>query len=346
MKPLRHLALLAAAAAALSGCSTGSTEENDSTTTTTKAEADAFPATVEHAFGETTIEAEPKRVVTLGWSDQDIALALGVAPVGAVKITWGGNAQGSTPWYDAELAKLGAEAPTRYDDADGVPFDDLAKLNPDLILATNSGLTKDDYARLTKLAPTVAYPKVPWGTSWQDSTELVGEALGREEAADDLVEEIEGQVAGSAKAHPALEGKTFVFATFDPKDTSQVGYYTPLDNRPLMLEDLGMRNAPVIEQLSQGSEEFWKTISAERAATLESDVIAFYGETDKDEQTIASHRLFGQIPAVKSGARVSLVDKTDALTMSAPSPLALPWFLDKIVPQLAEAAEKADTAKG
>ena len=36
--------------------------------------------------------------------------------------------QGELDFLAAELAKVGAEAPTRYDDADGVPFDDLAKL--------------------------------------------------------------------------------------------------------------------------------------------------------------------------------------------------------------------------
>ena len=43
---------------------------------TTKADADAFPVTIEHALGKTTIEEEPKRVATLGWSDQDHAVAL------------------------------------------------------------------------------------------------------------------------------------------------------------------------------------------------------------------------------------------------------------------------------
>jgi iron complex transport system substrate-binding protein len=97
----------------------------------------------------------------------------------------------------------------------------------------------------------------------------------------------------------------------------------------------------VVEKLSQGSPEFWKTVSAERSSTLKSDVLVTYGETGKDEAKIVSNKLFGQIPAIKSGARVFLVDKTDALTMSAPSPLAVPWFLDKIVPQIAAAAAKA-----
>lgn len=324
------------------GCSTGSTEsKSEDGKTSTKAEAGAFPAKVKHVYGTTTVKSEPRRVVTLGWSDQDISLALGVAPVGAVKVTWGGNAGGSTPWFDAELKRQGATQPTRYVDADGVPFDAIAKLDPDLILATNSGLTAEEYKKLSGIAATVAYPDKPWGTSWQDSTEMVGAALGREDAAEDLVDKVEDAQAKAVAGYPALKDKTFVFGTFDAKDTSQVGYYTPLDNRPRMLEDLGMENAPVIEQLSKGSDEFWKSISSERAASLVADVFVFYGESDQDLAMVTRHPLFGQIPAVKSGAAVSLVDKTDSLTMSAPSPLAVPWFDEKILPQIAAAAAKA-----
>src|ERR1044072_206323 len=91
MKRLRTLALaLSLGALALTGCATGSTDSGDSAgASSTKAEADAFPVTIEPAFGSTTIEQEPKRVATLGWSDQDHVAALGVVPVGATKITYG-----------------------------------------------------------------------------------------------------------------------------------------------------------------------------------------------------------------------------------------------------------------
>ncbi len=83
MKRLRTIALAACLGAlALTGCSTGSTDDDSGSSSSTKAEADAFPVTIEHAFGETTIESEPTRVATLGWADQDHVLALGVVPVG------------------------------------------------------------------------------------------------------------------------------------------------------------------------------------------------------------------------------------------------------------------------
>src|SRR5262245_17060518 len=44
--------------------------------------ADAFPVTIEHKYGKAEIPAAPQRVVTVGFSDQDALLALGVVPVG------------------------------------------------------------------------------------------------------------------------------------------------------------------------------------------------------------------------------------------------------------------------
>src|SRR5918994_6152641 len=178
--PRRAALVLAIAltATGLSACSTGSTEVADAPEAETTTDASAYPVTIEHAFGETTIEEEPTRVATLGWSDHDHALALGVVPVGATKITWGGNEAGSTEWFDAAIEEAGAEAPVRYDDADGAPIDEIAELAPDLILATNSGVTEEEYAKLSKIAPVVAYPEHPWTTPWQTSLEMVGEALG------------------------------------------------------------------------------------------------------------------------------------------------------------------------
>ena len=42
--------------------------------------ADAFPVTIEHAFGETTIESKPERIATVAWANHEVPLALGVVP--------------------------------------------------------------------------------------------------------------------------------------------------------------------------------------------------------------------------------------------------------------------------
>ena len=191
--------------------------------------------------------------------------ALGVAPVGAPKVTWGGNANHSTDWFDAQLATFGGAAPTRFDDADGNPVEEIARLAPDLILATNSGITKDEYDTLSKLAPVVAYPEVAYGTPWQASLETIGKALGRSTQAAAVEAKTVGALEGGQATYPQLAGKTFIYGYVAPTDLSQIGFYTPSDLRPQMLTELGMKNAPVVEKRAQGSTEFYLTVSAEQA---------------------------------------------------------------------------------
>jgi iron complex transport system substrate-binding protein len=335
-------AAIAAAAAALAaaGCSTTSTESGGSSgaSADTAADADAFPVTIEHALGETTIESEPKRVATLGWVDQDHALALGVVPVGAIEISWGGNEQLSTPWFDEELEKLGGEQPTRYSDADGAPVEEIAELAPDLILATNSGVTDKEYQQLSKIAPVVAYPGDPWLTTWEESLDLVGTALGRTEQAAEVREETEAAMEEAAEANEQIVGKTFIFASLATTDMSKIDYYMPGDNRPKLLTDLGMVNAPIVEELSKPG-QFYGTVSAERAADMEADVFITYGETEEDEATFRDHQLLGQIPAWDGGHVLVSTDKTDALGMSSPSPLSIPYAMDNFIPQVAAAVD-------
>lgn len=283
-------------------------------------------------------------MVTLGWSDADHVAALGVAPVGAPKVTWGGNANQSTDWFDAQLATFGGAAPTRFDDSDGNPVEEIAQLQPDLILATNSGITRAEYDKLSKLAPVVAYPEVPWGTPWQDSLETIGRALGRTDRAAEIEQATEAVLAQARAAHPELAGKTFIYGYIAPTDRSQVGYYTPSDLRPQMLTQLGLVNAPIVEELAAGSTEFYRTVSAEQAATLESDIFLTYITEDSEIRAMKDDPLLGTIPAIADGALVATKDQTIGLTMSSPTPLSIPHLVDRFVPLIAQAAAQADTA--
>lgn len=43
------------------------------------------PATVEHTYGSTVVPAEPRRIVTVGYTEQDTVLALGATVVGVTE---------------------------------------------------------------------------------------------------------------------------------------------------------------------------------------------------------------------------------------------------------------------
>lgn len=339
----RPLAAVTVLVAALAGCSTGSTSDTGPAvepTATTTADADAFPVTIEHAFGETTIESEPTRVATLGRTDHDHALALGVVPVGATKITWGGNEAGSTEWFDAAVEEAGAEAPVRYDDADGAPIDEIAELAPDLILATNSGVTEAEYAKLSKIAPVVAYPEFPWTTEWQTSLEMVGEALGRSAIADEVLADTEAAIEEARAAHPELEGAELIYGYLAATDLSTVGMYAPEDPRVAMMRDFGMVDAPVVaEAIKPG--EFYGMVSAEKAPDLQSDVFLTWVDSPQSVQTIEDDKLLGQIPAIANGNWYAETDKANAMASTNPTPLSIPVIISDFLPRVVEAIEGA-----
>jgi iron complex transport system substrate-binding protein len=342
--PRRAALALAAASAVLlaAACSTGPSSGSAPAATQTAAatgtDAGAFPVTIQHAFGATTINAEPKRIATVGWSDADAVVALGVLPIGAPKITWGGNAAGSTDWFDAGVAKIGSGASiTRYDDTAGVPIDQIAALGPDLILGVNSGLSREEYDKLVKIAPVVAYPGAAWGTSWEDSLATIGKALGRNTAAAQLRTATDRTIDDGVAKHQQVKGKAAAWAWFTPTDLSTIGLYTSSDLRPQMLRRFGMVDAPVVTQLSQGNNQFSANLSAEKASTLTADALVFYVESPDQVAQLKAHPLLGQIPALQSNQYVASADNAIALTMSSPSPLSIPVAVEKFLPKLASA---------
>ncbi|MGH9247797.1 MAG: hypothetical protein ACRD29_26485 [Acidimicrobiales bacterium] len=123
------------------GCSSddGDAAADASGTTSTVEQEDgssAFPVTISQAEGEVTIEAEPERAGALDFPSADAAIALGVVPIGMAEVTYvDGGVQAWT------AAALGAESPESFDVDDGFPFETIAALDPDVILATNASRT-------------------------------------------------------------------------------------------------------------------------------------------------------------------------------------------------------------
>lgn len=339
--------LLTAAAATLllaglSACSTGSTSATDAgsePTATTSVDADAFPVTIEHALGTTTIEQEPTRVVSVGYAEADYPLSLGVVPVGADKIEYAGNENDSSDWFDDALAEIdGAEQPTRFSTADGVPVDQIVKLQPDLVTATQSGMTQEEYDKLTEAGiPVVAYPDAPYNTTWQESLDLVGKALGRSALAEEVKAETEQLIDDTADAYPQLEGKTFTFAGPNA-DPSSFYVYTVADNRPRLLVELGMVNSPIVEERSEPG-QFLFNISSERTAELDADVFLTYATSEANVTELAEDPLVRQIPAVADNRWYAQVDPLESIGLSAPSPLSLPSAMELYVPKVAAAVD-------
>lgn len=319
----------------LSACSTGSRggEGENAGGAASSAATDSFPVEVEHALGTTTVETEPKRVVTIGGSNnQDFVAALGVVPVGVATVAWGGNDQGSTDWFDRVVSDLGAEKPQQFDEADGTNFTAVAELTPDLIVAVNSGITQEDYDRLSKIAPVVAYPTGPWVSSWQDQQRAVAKALGRSRAGEELVTDAEDLMAQQSEQLGDAAGKTFIYG-----DTSQkLGFHGPGDARCRFFREIGLTVAPVVEKNIPG-EEFWREWPEERADELESDLYISFAEDRAAAEKFENDPILRSVPAVAAGHTLFTTDKKDVVSTMAPSPLSLPYAVEVYVPAVRDA---------
>lgn len=149
---LAALALVAAACGDDGGDDDGS--DDDSAETTAAAADAAYPVTIEHTFGETTIEEAPERVVTVGWGSTEAAIALGVYPVLIPFDDYAGDDEGILPWIREALEAADQPMPDTYPDSEGPAAELIAAAQPDLILAPYSGITDEQYEVLSQIAPT------------------------------------------------------------------------------------------------------------------------------------------------------------------------------------------------
>lgn len=336
---MRLVRILAAATLAfgLTACGSSDDASNDAS----GASGDAFPVEVEHSFGSTDIPAAPKRVATVAWSNQDTALALGVVPVGMPKVTYGDDdTDGIHPWVKDTLDELGGKTPVLFDETDGIDAAAVAETTPDLILAPNSGLTKEEYETLSKIAPTIAFPDQAWGTSWRQAIEMTGKALGKTAEAEALIADLEKQITTAAAKRPEIKGKSAVMSWIDPADLSKVGFYTASDTRATFLNDLGFVTPDFVTEASKKSDQFFLEISAEKADELEgAEVFVGYGD-DAALKKAQADPLIGKIPAIERGSAALLEDNTPLAAAVSPSALSIPWMIDDYVALLGDAAAK------
>ncbi|MEV5337124.1 MULTISPECIES: iron-siderophore ABC transporter substrate-binding protein [Actinomycetes] len=336
MRTSRLLALGAAAALAvtLSACSS-SAPESTASAGSNPASDDAFPVTIEHVYGETTIDEKPERVATIAWANHEVPLALGIVPVGMSKATWGDDDDnGILPWVEEKLDELGGETPVLFDETDGIDYEAVADTEPDVILAAYSGLTQEEYDTLSKIAPVVAYPDVAWGTSVDDMVEMNSKALGLEAEGEALIEDLHADADAALAANSALEGKKVIFAFFDPSDLSVITYYTAADTRPGYLHDLGLPFPAIVEE-NKDSEQFYLEVSAEEAQKFDDvDVLVTYGD-DSTLATLQADPLLSKIPAIAEGRVAILPDATPIAASANPSALSIPWGLEDYLAILA-----------
>ncbi|MFK7918191.1 MAG: ABC transporter substrate-binding protein [Ilumatobacter sp.] len=291
----------------------------------------AFPVSIEHKFGSTTIEVEPERVVSVGFNEHDFLLAIGVTPVG-LRDWYGEQPNGVWPWAQDELG----EATPEVIAADALNFEQIAALDPDLIVGVWSGMTAEDYELLAAIAPTVAQPDTydDYGTPWQEQTMILGTATGRTMQAQAEVERIDALFAAARDANPQWEGQ-FASVAFVTADGP--GAYTSQDTRSRIMADLGF-SIPEVND-SGGDDSFFLSLSAEDLTPLDVDVLMWIYTSDEELDGILTQ--LPTRPALDAVALGREVFAGPELTgaFSHGSPLSLEFALEQLIPEIQAAAD-------
>src|SRR6478609_8312659 len=293
--------------------------------------AGTFPATVPHKYGETVVPEEPKRVVSVGVSEQDVLLQLGVVPVGVTE--WYGEQPDATwPWAHDLLD--GAHPEVLKTD-DGFEFEKIATMKPDLIVGTNAGLTKKDYQLLSAIAPTVTSDEGAndFFSPWQDQALQIARGLGRESDGQQIIDDLEADYAAVAAEHPEWADRTATFSQGAPYDG--ILYVYPPGLSTDFLTELGFTMTTGFEDYApEGSQA---EISAENVGLIDADVIVFATEDQKGFDSLQDFGTVGSLPAVKENRSV-YTDGTLAGAVYFDTPLSRAYVLDKLTPMLEQAA--------
>jgi iron complex transport system substrate-binding protein len=295
------------------------------TSTPASVATDTFPVTVEHKFGTTTIDAEPERVVTIGWNDSDVVLALGIVPVAYRE--WFDEYE-TFPWVVEATGGAAMEA------LEGeINLEAVAAFEPDLIVDVYDTVDSAMYETLSEIAPTVVqsagYPDEE--TPWQDQVRLIGAALGRTELADELVGDLEDAFDAAASAHPEFAEQVLVANFYPDLATGEQWLLGAGDPRRQLFDRLGFQ-----AQDDQGA------TSAERADLLDRDVLVVNGVT-RDEWTSALPT--ASVLDVLGDDRAVFIDDDSPVSgaLAYGSVLSLRYALDELMPVI-EAAADGDPA--
>ncbi|MBC6467823.1 iron-siderophore ABC transporter substrate-binding protein [Actinomadura alba] len=326
--PILVLTLVLALSLVLAACGSG---DDDAAPRAEPAKGQgAFPVRIDHKYGTTEISAQAKRVVTLGLSDQDAVLALGIKPVGAVD-WFKERPYGKWAWTQG---LWGASPPTIVGERDNFNIEKIAVLEPDLIIALYSGMKKEQYDALSRIAPTVGQPLKydDYAAPWQEMTRMTGRALGMEARANELITKIDQRFAQVREEYPEFAGKTT--AVVDPYEAGKYAVFAPSDPKVVFMTSLGFS---VPEKVTKAvGKEYAAEIGSERLDLVDVDRLVFLTGDPTARKRVEADEVFGTLEVAKEKRALfaPYEDPPVGAALSFNTVLSVPYAIDQIIPLL------------
>ncbi len=266
----RGLTLAAAMAAALvlaTGCGSGDGGSDDSS--------GEVLGTVDTMYGTVEVPQPDDgdlTVVALGYSDAEMALALGIKPVGVYDWQgFGEENKGVGPWATEQFGDVTPTVIVNSGAGPELRADPGPQPRPDP--QHPRGQRRDGVQPARRRSPrpsTRPTGTEDFATAWDVQMKSIAAAVGQTEEGEQIISDVTGQIAAAKEANPEFAGLTVASGT---KFGNAYGAYLAGDNRFDILADLGfVQNPPILELPTAG---FYATVSQENISALDADVSVF-----------------------------------------------------------------------
>ncbi|GEM_PF-7057988 len=324
--------LASAAILGLAGCA----QTSGGTGGTGGAEPATGSRTVKHVFGETTLPDSITRVACIGLTSQDVCVLLGVSPV-AINV-FEVTGFDLTPWYHETIMQTLGSFPEKLA-SDDLPaqLSTLRRLQPDVILAVNSGMTQSEYKQFSEVAPVVAYPGQPWNTPWETTLSTVAYVLGQEDRVSEIRQNVLDEIKNLQGLYTDYSGTGMMYLTSTAAPGSDLTVYGPETNAFLALQLYGLVEAPAVAPLLES-----ESIATDRnglvpeAAVRESSVPLVIGTVpDKRFDALMANSSFARSLGRSNDNTILLSDAKEGFALGESSPLSIVWAAKRVIPEVA-----------
>ena len=213
------------------------------------------------------------------------------------------------------------------------PFEKIAALRPDLILGAGHFTIEKDYAKLSKIAPTLAFKNGSYKDTYQEQTRLIAQALGRSAQAETVLSDLDKRIAGVKRTHPDFEGKTMSLAFMSDPNTINI-VSAPDDPTIKLVGEIGVGLSKSVSTLPRtGQGGIQGAIGLEQVARLEASSLVMTYASPALQKQLEANQVFRKVPVVKRGdyTAMDLATVTGLRTLSV---LSIPYGLDKLVAAL------------
>ncbi|MBV7561944.1 ABC transporter substrate-binding protein [Pseudomonas sp. sia0905] len=265
------------------------------------------------AYGEIKLDGTPQRVVTLSENALDVALAVGVKPLGSVATRGGSDVSAYLKDKAGDIKIVGTARETN--------LESVFALQPDLILA-GPELSKDQYQKLSLIAPTLV-PKGNAFADWRHNVEFYGQTLGKQPEAKAAIAAVDARIEDlKCKIEPGQVASVVRWSPQGPGVMSQHLFVGQL------LGQLGFKGTAMAAELTQKPHS--DALSLENLSRIDGDwlfLATLNADGDKALEQARQQPAFARLKAVSSG-HVQSVD--GQIWSSGAGPLAANVILDDV----------------